>query len=454
MSEVVDSQSIPAELIEPDMPQVFEVVAENEAATHEVTKNMMIKKWLPRLAIGAAVIGGGVALATSPLEEVKNDVVTAAPWTAGGLAVTEGLWIGGAGLALAGAGRKVGNPLTIHKRADGMLKGVGEATLTSPNFRAGIKINTLGAIGSAGVVMAGAVAALPPETWPGAIGLASLDMAGTVALRAPLYRGMKKVEEGEKLSKVHVRHAQLEDIDRLADLDLELFEGAYGEELPKKENVVDMLTTRFHNAKGWMFVAEMDGKVEGFVTAFRTNKSKKDFISWEDTTANGTLEGKVDPGGKYVYVINMTIARKAVKQGAKDMLLANVFANAMHEEGIEYGYFESRMPMFREWLEKTDQLTDDPVELHKLAEQYVEMPAEDGKLYDKQLRMYQEDGFTHGTPVAGAFADAASMDYGVVFSTPNPAGSKFFQAIPPARWAFASAVRSVAKHPKLLAKVL
>ncbi|HVV66859.1 MAG TPA: hypothetical protein VHB72_02165 [Candidatus Saccharimonadales bacterium] len=407
--------------------------------------------WFTReniLKASAAAFVGSVALTlgTNPLSGVEKEVIDAAPWVIGGGAVTEGMWIGGAGLMAGATGKSIGNPFKLHSRW-------GEITqeLASSNtFKAGLAINTLGALGTAGVVAAGAVTSLPPETWPGAVGLAAADMAGTAAIRGGIYAGLKGAET-EKKPEVKVRTATDEDLDRLADIDLLLFDRAYGTEKPDKQEVVDMLRQRLHNNPGWMFVSEVDGVVEGFVSAFPTDKPLEEFTSWEDSTANGTLEGRVKPHGKYGYVTNMTIKHEAVELGAEDMLLANLFAKGI-ENGMEYGYFVARMPHLKRWVESQG-VAPTSENKQELAEQYMELKREDGKRYDPQLRMYEGYGFKPQRMVADAFEDDASLDFGVVFraNVPLPAP---LRKIKPVRKLAAFALRQLAKKPKLLQKLV
>jgi hypothetical protein len=265
-------------------------------------------------------------------------------------------------------------------------------------------------------------------------------------------RALATPGETTKAPKLTVRHAKPEDISALADIDLLLFDKAYGTEKPEKQEIVDMLTKRLENAKDWMFVGELDGEIAGFVTAFRTNKSLENFVSCEDSTNHGTLEDRVDPDGKYVYVANMTIKHEAVEQGADTMLLANLFANAIRD-GAEYGYFIARMPHFKRWLqaEGVDLGTAD---IQSLAEKYLELRRpEDNKRQDPQLRMYEDDGFKLKRMVPNAFEDDASMNYGVVFKAAIPP-IETIKKIKPARLAIAALLRQAAKHPKLLEKVL
>lgn len=64
--------------------------------------------------------------------------------------------------------------------------------------------------------------------------------------------------------------------------------------------------------------------------------------------------------------------------------------------------------------------------------------------------MYEGDGFKLGEPVAGAFDDEASLNFGVVCKAAVPGSGLVY----PARKMLAAALRQVAKHPKLLEKVL
>jgi hypothetical protein len=279
-------------------------------------------------------------------------------------------------------------------------------------------------------------------------------MASTVAIRAGIYTGIKQVSTAEKSAKhnVKVRKATLDDIDRLADLDLLLFDKAYGEKQPPKEEIVAMLTKRYENNPDWMFVAEMDGTVEGYVTAFRTSKSAEEFESWEESTAEGTLEGKVDPKGEYLYVANMTIKHEAVEQGAEERLLANLFAKGIGE-GCRYGYFTGRMPHFKRWLD--DQGIKPTAEnKQQLAEKYLELRREeDGKRYDPQVRMYEQYGFKPQRMVADAFDDEASLNFGVVYKATPPL-QNIVRKIKPLRTLVGYSLRQLAKKPKILRKVI
>lgn len=437
--------------IEPQIPVDVQPVDVNERNDQNIenTQNWLKRNFV-KLSLGAFVVGTAVSIATNPLGELKEDIGNTAPWAIGGLVASEALWIGGAALMASSAGKKVGNPLTMHSR----WNNISESIVESKGFRTGLLINTVGAIGTAGVVVAGAASALPVEAMPGAIGLAAADIASTIAVRSGVYSSIKsaKKAETEKTPTLKVRKAQLTDIDRLADIDLLLFDKAYGQERPLKEEIVESFTKRYLNNPDWMFVAELNGEVEGFVSAFKTNAPIEDFVSWEHSTADGTLDGRVDPNGKYVYVTNMTIKHEAVELGADEMLLANLFANSIHD-GVEYGYFISRMPYFKRYLESEGITPSDKAELEELAHQYVDLRREDGKRYDSQLRMYENFGFELKRTVPDSFQDDASMNFGVICKADEPL-LKYVLKIAPVRHAVSAALRHVAKYPNVLKKVL
>ncbi len=428
---------------------------ENSEPTHGIApadaeQPGWLRRNLSKISMAAFLGGTTVALALNPLGGLEHDVVQAAPWTLLGAGATESMWIGGAALMAGSAGKKIGNPLTLKSRWGEITQNI----VDSRGFRTGLAINTIGALGTAAVVETAAITSLPPETWLGATGLAGADVAMTVGVRSGLYASIKESDKApEKSAKpeVKVRKAIATDIDRLADIDLLLFDKAYGTDKPAKEDIVATLTQRFANNPDWMFVSEVNGVVEGFVSAFRTDVPAEDFQSWEHSTANGTLEGRVNPKGKYTYVTNMTIKHEAVELGAEEMLLANLFANSIRV-GVEYGYFVARMPHFKRWVaEQEVAVTDENKQ--ELAEQYMNLRREDGKRSDPQLRMYENFGYKLQRMVPDAFKDDASLDTGVIFKAAIPPANNVLKRVRPVRAVMAMALRRIAKNPKLLKKV-
>lgn len=443
------------ENIIPLFPVQDTVISQADQVEQSPDQPGWLRRNLFKLSVGAFIGGSAVSLALNPLGHIEKEVEQAAPWTGGGIVVTESMWIGGAAMMLAGAGKKMGNPITLFtkrkQRWPEIKNAISSSIDESKLVKAGFAINAIGALGTAGVGIAGAATGLPPETWPSIIAPLGADMASTIAIRSAIVAGRKNsVLEAETYSaaKLKVRHARIEDMEALADLDILLFDKAYGTEKPEKQEVIENFTARFNNASGWMFVGELDGEIAGFVTAFRTDKPIEDFVSWEESTNNGTLNERVVPDGKYVYVANMTIKHEAMVKGADSALLANLFANAIRD-GVEYGYFIARMPHFKRWLEGQD-IDLETADIQSYAEQYLELRSEDGKRQDPQLRMYEADGFKLKRMVANGFEDDASMNYGVIFQADIP----YNKLTDRKRATVARALRLLAKKPKLLEKVL
>lgn len=431
-----------------------EVLPETEQSVNE--EHSWLRRNGLKLSIAAAGIGLAIGLAADGPKDTWDNFAQDAPWAAGGLVSSEVLWIGGGATMLVAAGKKVGNPLKVRDRWNEIKM----SPANNPAFKFGLAMNTVGALGTAAFVTSGSVAALPHEAWAGAFIWAAGDVLQTVGTRAVVYTGVKKLEESGEITKSprpKVRQASLDDIDRLADIDLALFSGAYGEELPTKESVVEMLTQRYQNCPEWMLVTEMDGEVEGFVSAFPNNVPFEDFVSWEQSTANGTLDGKVDRGGKYAYVTNMTINHNAVLAGAREMLAASLLANAI-ELGTEYAYFESRMPHFRSWLDEQieagNMLEPKKDSLQQAAEDYMNLRREDGRRYDAQLRMYERFGYKLARVVPDAFKDEASLNFGVICKAEIPPNNPTLKKIMPLRKAMAGGLRTIAKSPSIIQKVL
>lgn len=430
-------------------PLVTETELESESKSPQWVSR---RKLLGRVALGLGVAGSiGYSLTNTPLEEITHRALEYAPWAAGGIITTEGLFMGGMVMALAGAGQHLRKGEgTKRERFAKLLKNDEADVRRNKLVQAGLAVNTIGAIGSAALIGAGG-ALVMPESLP-AVGLAvAADVASTLALRAPFYRrrvpsaNNAKAESKKEHSAAHVRTAREEDIDRLVDIDLEAFDSSYGEAAPDRSEVTEMFRRRLANAGRWMVVVEKDGQVEGFATAFRTDKPVDQFVSWEESTNNGTLDDRVNPEGKYAYVANMTVNREAGVSSAMDALLLSLMANVIEEGGVEHAYFEARMPGFAEWA-ATKQDTSNS-DIHALAREYADSRREDGKRIDWQLRMYEGLGYELRRLVPDAFSDAASLDYGALFKAAIPAVAR---APRPVRQAAAGVMRFVSRHPRIL----
>jgi N-acetylglutamate synthase-like GNAT family acetyltransferase len=283
----------------------------------------------------------------------------------------------------------------------------------------------------------------------------AIEPAFTMAPAAP-----ESEVQQEKTEKVTIRKAEHSDIERLAEIDLARFRKAYGINPPTKEEVKDMLTRRLYNSPDLMFVSELDGKVEGFITGFLTNKPMESFTTWEETTNNGTLDGVVDPEGKVMYIVNMTVNPNAAKKTGAEMLEASLMAYAL-EHGVDYGYFVSRMPQFKQWLKKkqvSDEMLKDEIKLDALAEEYAySTKVVNGKdvRTDLELRMYESAGFKLVKVVRGGFSDEASLDYGVACRVDVPPEKllRFLCRSSLVSKATAGFLRFAIKHPALLEKI-
>lgn len=398
-----------------------------------VAKSGRVRKWIGRSLIGLAIGSGVLTIGSGKIDEAKEAVIEAAPWVGVGVGVSEAMFIGGAAMMVASAGEKVGNPLKLKGRLPEVVVKAGDSNV----FRAGLVINTVGAFGDAAVIAAGTFSTMPVEAW-GVVGLAMVDGVGTVAVRKWMvdkYRDAQEklgdnhgVVETEIRRETVIREAKETDLDQLVELDLLMFDKAYGSNMPSRDETRVMLSRRLHNIQGGggkMVVCEVDGEVSAFATYFRTNKPWDEFTTWEDTTNDGTLDGAVHPDGKYAYVVNMTVAPKGSEVRGMQKILANLFADVMKKD-VEYGYFVSRVPQLTEWLNSrgVDYTTTSDAELDELAQEYVNVTTRSrrGKEepYDYELRTYGRAGFERGKLVKGGFSDEESLSYGMTFRADIP----------------------------------
>lgn len=144
------------------------------------------KKYKTKLVLGAAAVSLASTLVLDPLGDTTEKVMDAAPWVAGGVGVSEAMFIGGAAMMLASVGDKIGNPLSIKKR----IPEIAEKANDSKLFKSGFWVNTTGAVGDFVVLSAGIGANMPPHTW-GVLGLTLLDLSVTVAVRKAILNGIK-----------------------------------------------------------------------------------------------------------------------------------------------------------------------------------------------------------------------------------------------------------------------
>ena len=107
------------------------------------------------------------------------------------------MFVGGIGLMAASQGKKALTKEIFSK------KYIKEEVLGKPvdanrGFRAGLGINSVGALGSGLVVGIGAIEALPPAMIVPSLALAGLDIAATVAIRYNIYKAINHPDEAQQ----------------------------------------------------------------------------------------------------------------------------------------------------------------------------------------------------------------------------------------------------------------
>lgn len=225
-----------------------------------------------------------------------------------------------------------------------------------------------------------------------------------------------------------VRHPNNNDIPALLEIEFDRYSTLYSEMPDKKNEVRSRFEKRLSIAREWTWVLEQNGEVVGFITGQPTSSEPSEFKSWEESTNNGTLEGKFFPEGKNVYVVNLDVKRSATKHNGQYLLMAYLGAAAVRQ-GKEKVVFESRMPGFRDWIYNSENIS--PNEWNNMsaenklrkAEVYVSLTTiVNGKevLHDRLLRFYEGSGFTFVKVYPNAFEDVESLNFGVLCVGFNP----------------------------------
>lgn len=172
-----------------------------EATGEEAGRFEKIKNWLhkrkTRLILGAAAVSTAVTLMYNPINELKDEVVEAAPWVGGGIVASEAAFCVGAAMMVASIGDKIGNPFKLKSR----LPEISQRANDSKLFKSGFWINAVGAVGDFVVLSAGVMKSMPIETYP-ILGLTLMDLGATIALRKTILDGIKNNMEDADASDI------------------------------------------------------------------------------------------------------------------------------------------------------------------------------------------------------------------------------------------------------------
>lgn len=277
--------------------------------------------------------------------------------------------------------------------------------------------------------------------------------------------------EKRKAPKFTLRYATQDDIESIVDVDMKSFDSVYTAYDQSEEELRAELRDKFSRrldivGSEWMPVLERDGKIVGFMTCCPTSKTPEEFSSWEETTDSGTLESTYDPNGKNVYVVTLSVLPEG-SQG-KDMLYADQIGK-MLSKGYEKGFFESRLPGLKKWMDNVktpkvgkyaDELSRD--ELETYANEYFNTKTTvKGKEVrkDRLIRLYERIGCTCLKVVPDAYQDEPSMNFGVICVYDGKSlfdGSDLPIKLPEnkaTRWAFGLLMQRVARSSKITGKL-
>lgn len=134
------------------------------------------------------------SLLFSPLGPLIDRVREVGPWVGLGLIVSEVLFVIGLAVMAWSVGVRLGsNPLRWRDRMQDVLAALDR----SPTFWTGLIINTIGAVGTAVVVVGAIVAGLPLSAW-GLMVLPLADVSLTVAVRAAVVNGVRRPTDTER----------------------------------------------------------------------------------------------------------------------------------------------------------------------------------------------------------------------------------------------------------------
>lgn len=182
-----------------DVEIVAEEVVKETDHTSELPENVLdTERSVPRrakellgrhkgkLIFGAIATSAALTFMNNPAAEVAQDAAETMPVVGGSLIVSEAMFIGGAAMMGSAVGKKVGNPLKLKDR----IPEIATAADGSFLFKSGLAINTIGAFGTAGAVVASTFT-MPNEMYPAAFAIAAADVALTISVRKAIINGVR-----------------------------------------------------------------------------------------------------------------------------------------------------------------------------------------------------------------------------------------------------------------------
>ena len=178
-----------------------------DVVEQESTRWRKTKEWLKShklaVAMGTVAVASTVATVfTGDLKQIAEDVGETAPWMAAGVVASEGAFIAGGAGMLAAAGVRGYNVIRIRNSVselnDSITAGQAPDQYLKDNklFRAGFAVNAAGAVGTVGVLAAGVIETMPPQSW-GVISAGALDVLATVSTRAAIWGSLRSANSEE-----------------------------------------------------------------------------------------------------------------------------------------------------------------------------------------------------------------------------------------------------------------
>lgn len=146
-----------------------------------------LNKQKTKICLGATAVSVATTLAFEPFDGTKDQVIEAAPYVVGGMAVSEAAWLTGAAMMLGAVGSKLpANPVKLKSK----IPEISEKANNSKLFKAGFAVNVAGALGDFFVLSGAVVQNLPVHSW-GVLGFTLADLGVTLGVRKAMLGGIK-----------------------------------------------------------------------------------------------------------------------------------------------------------------------------------------------------------------------------------------------------------------------
>lgn len=198
-----------------------------------------------------------------------------------------------------------------------------------------------------------------------------------------------------------VETAKMEDIQQILKIEID----SWGPDLSATR---EQISSRIETFPEGCLVARANGEIQGFLALeiIKDYDFVRDAFTWDEITDNGFIKRTHDPGGKFMYGVDLSVPHYANR--SVSALLITEGIKLTIAKGLKGVILGGRLPGYHKYAARMT------------PEEYVFSRRKGGKAYDPELAIYERFGLKAVKVLPDYFKDPESLNYGVLLYWPNP----------------------------------